>query len=157
MTGGGLELSEIPELIHIAHGEGFRVMSHVSGADRIKAALEAGADSVEHGYFMDDGCVSLLAQTGAVWVPTLAAAAAFIGREGCKPGVAEQNVAHQNENIRKALKSGALIAAGSDAGAYGVPPVEGIAMEHRLLKNAGMDEEDIKRGDRAIIERFGYR
>jgi hypothetical protein len=95
LTGGGLELTEIPELIKIAHGEGFRVMSHTNGADRIKAALEAGVDSIEHGYFMDDECISLLAETGAVWVPTLAAAAGFIGREGFTPGIAERNAAYQ--------------------------------------------------------------
>jgi hypothetical protein len=156
LTGGGLELAEIPELIKLAHGEGFRVMSHVNGADRIKAALEAGADSIEHGYFMDDECISLLAETGAVWVPTLAAAAGFIGRSGFTPGIAERNVAHQVENIKKAVRAGAFIAAGSDAGAYGVPPVEGIAIEHNLLIKAGMTEDDIRRGDAAVIERFRY-
>ena len=49
LSGGGLEPGEIPELIKIAHGEGFRVMAHVNGAARIRAALEAGLDSVEHG------------------------------------------------------------------------------------------------------------
>ncbi len=154
LTGGGLKPREIPELIKIAHGEGFRVMSHANGADVIKAALEAGADSIEHGYFMDGACLKLLAETGAVWVPTLAAAAGFIGREGFGPGVAEQNLALQLENVRKAVGLGALIAAGSDAGAFGVDPVQGIAREHELLKSAGMAEKDILRGDRAVMERF---
>ena len=60
LMGGGLELEEIPELIKIAHGEGFRVMAHVNGAARIKTALASGLDSVEHGYFMDDECLALL-------------------------------------------------------------------------------------------------
>jgi hypothetical protein len=156
LTGGGLELSEIPELIKIAHGEGFRVMSHVNGADRIKASLEAGVDSVEHGYFMDDECISLLAETGAVWVPTLAAAAGFVGRGGFTPGIPERNIAHQSENIKKALRAGAFIAAGSDAGAYGVSPVEGISTEHSLLKKAGLSDDDIRRGDAAVVERFRH-
>ncbi len=156
LTGGGLALAELAELVKIAHGEGFRIMGHVNGAEYIKAALEAGVDSIEHGYFMDGDCVRLLSETGAVWVPTLAAATGFIGREGFAPGVAERNVARQMENIKRAREAGALIAAGSDAGAYGVPPAEGIVMEHRLLKRAGMAEEDIGRGDAAIIGRFRY-
>ena len=156
LSGGGLEISEIPELIKIAHGEGFRVMAHVNGAERVKAALEAGLDSVEHGYFMDDECLTLLRETGAVWVPTLAATAGFAGRGGFTQGVAEANVRHSCENIRKAKAMGVLIAAGSDAGAVNVPPDTGIHIEHALLAAAGLTEADIRRGDRAIRERFVF-
>ena len=156
LSGGGLEVSEIPELIKIAHGEGFRVMAHVNGAARIKAALEAGLDSVEHGYFMDDECLTLLKETGAVWVPTLAATAGFAGREGFVEGVAEANIRHSCECIRKAKAMGVLIAAGSDAGAVNVPPDTGIHIEHALLAAAGLTDEDIQKGDEAIRTRFVF-
>ena len=154
LMGGGLENGEIAELIRIAHGEGFRVMAHVNGAERIRLALEAGLDSVEHGYFGDEDCLTCLAQTGAVWVPTLAATAGFAGREGFGPGVAEANVRLQGEMLRKAEKMGCLIAAGSDAGAYGVPPDTGIHMEHALLAAAGISAETVRAGEAAIRERF---
>ena len=154
LMGGGLELGEIAELIRIAHGEGFRVMAHVNGAERIKIALEAGLDSVEHGYFGDEDCLAYLAQTGAVWVPTLAATAGFAGREGFGPGVAEANVRMQGEMLRKAAAMGCLIAAGSDAGAYGVPPDTGIHLEHALLAAAGIPLETVRAGDAAIRQRF---
>ena len=156
LSGGGLEPEEIPELIRIAHGEGFRVMAHVNGAARIKAALEAGLDSVEHGYFMDDECITLLKETGAVWVPTLAAIAGFAGRDGFVQGVAEANLRHACECLRKAKALGALVAAGSDAGAVYVPPDRGIHMEHAFLACAGLTEEDLRRGDEAIRTRFVY-
>lgn len=156
LTGGGLEPDEIPELIKIAHGEGFRVMAHVNGAERTKAALAAGLDSVEHGYFMDDECLSLLRETGAVWVPTLAATAGFAGREGFTPGVAEANLRHACENLRKAQAMGVIIAAGSDAGAVNVPPDTGIHMEHALLSAAGIEAETVAKGDAAIRRRFVF-
>lgn len=156
LSGGGLEPEEIPELIRIAHGEGFRVMAHVNGAARIKAALAAGLDSVEHGYFMDDECLALLKETGAVWVPTLAATAGFAGREGFVQGVAEANLRHACENLRKARAMGVLVAAGSDAGAVNVPPDTGIHIEHALLAAAGLTEEEVRRGDEAIRRRFVY-
>ena len=156
LSGGGLDVKEIPELIKIAHGEGFRVMAHVNGAERIKAALEAGLDSVEHGYFMDEECLTLLRETGAVWVPTLAATAGFAGREGFAEGVAEANIRHSCELIRKAKAMGVLIAAGSDAGAVNVPPDTGIHIEHALLAAAGLTEEDIRKGDEAVRERFVF-
>lgn len=156
LMGGGLALGEIPELIRIAHGEGFAVMAHVNGADRVRAALEAGVDSVEHGYFMDEACLRLLGETKAVWVPTLAATAGFIGRPGFGPGAAEANVRHQADCIRRARALGAVIAAGSDAGAFGVPPDTGIHLEHGLLAAAGLLPEEIDAGDRAVRERFVY-
>jgi imidazolonepropionase-like amidohydrolase len=156
LSGGGLELEEIPELIRIAHGEGFKIMTHTNGADRIKAAIEAGADSIEHGYFMDEACIGMLAQSDTIWVPTLAACSGFIGRAGFTEGIAAQNLAHQKSNVRLALKSGAYIAAGSDAGAFGVDPVNGIALEYALLYDSGMTAADIDRGSQKIIERFKY-
>ena len=154
LMGGGLENGEIAERIRIAHGEGFRVMAHVNGAERIRLALEAGLDSVEHGYFGDEDCLNYLAQTGAVWVPTLAATAGFAGREGFGPGVAEENVRMQGEMLRKAAAMGCLIAAGSDAGAFGVPPDTGIHQEHALLAAAGVPAEVVRAGDAAIRQRF---
>ncbi len=156
LTGGGLAPEEIPELIRIAHGEGFRVMAHVNGAERIKAALEAGLDSVEHGYFMDDECLALLKETDAVWVPTLAAIAGFAGREGFVQGVAEANLRHACEMLRKARALGVLVAAGSDAGAVYVPPDRGIHIEHAYLACAGLTEEDVRRGDEAVRARFVF-
>ena len=58
----GLTAAEIAALVEIAHGEGFAVMAHVNGADTVRAAIEAGTDSIEHGYFMDDDCLRALAE-----------------------------------------------------------------------------------------------
>lgn len=156
LSGGGVDLHLLPELLRIAHGEGFRVMAHVNGPERITAALEAGVDSVEHGYFMEEAQLRLLAQTGAVWVPTLSAVAAFAGRAGFCPGVAEETVRRQGQAIRRARELGVLIAAGSDAGAVGVEPDRGIHREHALLAACGLPQEEIAAGDRAIRERFVY-
>ncbi len=156
LSGGGPEPEELPELIKIAHGEGFRVMAHANGARAVKAALAAGLDSVEHGYFLDGECLALMKETGAVWVPTLAATAGFAGRPGFGEGVAEANLRHACENLRKAQALGVLIAAGSDAGAVNVPPDTGIHLERALLAAAGVEAETLEKGDTAIRRRFVY-
>jgi hypothetical protein len=151
---------EIRELVHTAHSEGFRVMAHVNGADAVRAALEAGTDSIEHGYYMDGAGIDLLAATGAVWVPTFAAIAAFVGRGGCSDQVTERILARQAGNLRAALSAGALVATGSDSGAVGVPHGEGIRSETRLLSDyAGEDlaealAESTRRANRKIRETF---
>ena len=151
-----LPAEEIRELVHIAHGEGFAVMAHVNGADAVRAALEAGTDSIEHGYYMDTACLSLLAQTGAVWVPTLAAIAPFAHRPGCRAEVVERLLEEQMAALREAAAAGALIASGSDAGAVGVPHADGLCKELELLEQALGEggEAVVERGNQAIQARF---
>lgn len=145
---------EIAALIAIAHGEGFAVMAHVNGAESVRAAIEAGADSIEHGYWMDAECLEKLAVSQTVWVPTLAAVAAFIGRDGFERAAVENVLRHQRENVRHALALGALVATGSDAGAFGVPHGEGAKREYSLLKESGAAAERLSRANRLLRERF---
>ncbi|MFR2882126.1 MAG: Xaa-Pro dipeptidase [Lachnospiraceae bacterium] len=83
-THGGLtELSladsEIRELIHIAHEEGFPVMAHTNGSQAVRAAALAGVDSIEHGNFCDEDALQALAASDAVWVPTIVTVKNLLG------------------------------------------------------------------------------
>jgi len=151
----GLPETEIRELVSVAHGEGFAVMAHVNGADTVRAAIEAGTDSIEHGCFMDAPCLRALADSGGVWVPTLAATAAFVGREGFDRVVAEETQRRQRAAVREALRLGALVAAGSDSGAVGVPHGPGTETEYRLLlTGCGETEEQLRSANEALRKRF---
>ncbi len=153
----GLTGEEIAALVEIAHGEGFAVMAHVNGADTIRAAISAGTDSIEHGNFMDENCITALAASESIWVPTVAATHAFIGRPGFDAAVARRTVETQLKNIRRAAALGAKIAAGSDSGAVGVPHGAGTETEYRLLFSAGLTERQIEEANRALAERFTRR
>ena len=76
----GLDTEEIKEMVHIAHCEGYSVMAHVNGEQTVRAAAEAGVDSVEHGYFADREALDIMAEKQIIWVPTLAAVEAFRSR-----------------------------------------------------------------------------
>ena len=145
---------EIAALTEIAHGEGFAVMAHVNGAETVRAAVEAGIDSIEHGYFLDDECLRAMAAAGCVWVPTVAATNAFIGRAGFDEAVARRTVETQLAMIRRAVSLGVLVAAGSDSGAVGVPHGAGAQTEYRLLRSAGVTEEQMEAANRAVADRF---
>lgn len=150
----GLAAEEIAALVDIAHGEGFAVMAHVNGADTVRAAIAAGTDSIEHGYFMDDACLDALAASRSIWVPTVAATAAFIGRAGFDPAVTRQTVETQLSRVRAAAARGVLIASGSDAGAVGVPHGEGARTEYRLLRSAGVTDEALQKANETLAARF---
>jgi hypothetical protein len=133
----------IREMVSIAHGEGLAVMVHVNTPEQICYALEAGCDSIEHGYYMDDNCRKLFVETGAVWVPTLATCSNLrrCGRFQ-EAAVARITESHM-ENVRLALKCGVHIAPGSDAGAYLVPHGQGLKDEIRLLKEACLGDSNL--------------
>ncbi len=149
-----LTKEEIKDFIDIAHGEGFPVMVHVNGDDAIRAAVLAGADSIEHGVFMDEETTDILAGSGTVWVPTAAAVAAFTLRNDVDHSTAEKTLRNHLERIRMASEKGALIAAGSDSGAVGVPHGTGTSEEYRLLREAGVTAKNIESGNRKIESIF---
>ena len=150
----GLDGDEIRTLVDIAHGEGFRVMAHVNGADTVRAAIDAGTDSIEHGYFMDEACLRALSDSDSIWVPTLAATAAFVGRPGFDRTVTAQIVAHQQACVRRGAALGVKIACGSDAGAVGVPHGTGAATEYALLCAAGVSPDAVACANDTLRRKF---
>lgn len=150
----------LKELIHIAHEEGFAVMVHVNTAQQVKDVLLAGADSIEHGYYMDSECLSLLCETQTVWIPTLSPTANLQGTGMFNEAVLERIVTGQMQLVQQAINMGVLLGTGSDAGAVGVPHVQGCIGEKKLLEKAvGYDvlpklEEALNKGHRQILQKF---
>lgn len=161
-----LDASEIKELVNIAHGEGFAVMAHCNGRDTVMAAIEAGTDSIEHGCFMDAECRQALAESRSIWVPTIAAIAAFAGRSGSgseavytvrpgfDPDITRKTVEELMKSVSEASNAGAMIAAGSDSGAFGVPHGSGTLSEYALLAECGVPAESVAFANELIRSRF---
>lgn len=126
----------IREMVSIAHAEGFAVMCHVNTPPQIRMALEAGCDSIEHGYYLDDDCLELFQETGAVWVPTIATCSSLRGCGRFDEEAVQKITASHMENVRRALNKGIYLAPGSDAGAYLVPHAQGLIDEVRYLEEA---------------------
>lgn len=87
ITGGVLDASEKgkpgelkmpPELVKAcceeAHAAGLKVAAHVEGSEGLKAALENGVDSIEHGAKPDAECIRLFKKHGAYDICTLSPA-----------------------------------------------------------------------------------
>lgn len=134
ITGTPLSGEEIREMIHIAHEEGFSVMAHVNGAKSVQEAVTAGADSVEHGNYMDEESIRMLAAEETVWVPTIATIRNLIGCGRFPDGEVRKIYASAAENLRLAYISGVRLALGSDAGAYRVPHGQGIQDECAIFQ-----------------------
>jgi imidazolonepropionase-like amidohydrolase len=141
-------LEELVETVKRAHASGRKVMVHANGSIPSGLAIEAGCDSIEHGFFMGRANLEKMADRGTVWVPTLSPMAAHaqkLHRAGTESEVAKKTLDHQLEQIRLARELGVLVAAGTDAGSPGVDHGEALVKEIRLLMTAGFTLEEAVR------------
>jgi len=136
LTSEPLSEEEITEMVRIAHGEGFAVMAHCNGADNIKAAVAAGVDSIEHGFYPDEQALQDLAASDTVWVPTFAPICNLIG-SGLFPDEVLRRIAEQHAlDLARLNYIGGVAAPGSDAGAMNVPHAQGIKDEYGYMKTS---------------------
>ena len=136
-----LFLDEIQAATEVAHQKGKRVCAHASGPGGIKTAIRGGVDSIEHGYYLDDEAIDMMAEKGIFYVPTM-----FVTQYEefmRKSGMAEFQIekarraakAHR-EGFQKAIEAGVKIACGADSSPIG----EHTLVEIELLVKAGMTE-----------------
>lgn len=101
-----------------------RVAAHAHGAEGIKRAIRAGVASVEHASLIDDEGIQLATEK-RVWLVMDIYNDDYILAEYTRLGYPEKIIQKersigrtQRENFRKAVRAGARIAFGSDAGVY---------------------------------------
>lgn len=160
VTGTPLDRNEVKEMVHIAHEEGFAVMSHTNGVYGVQAAVEAGVDSVEHGNYIDEETVSMLADSNTVWVPTLVTIRNLLGDGRYGDETVEPVIRRAEENLRTAFRKKAKVALGSDAGAYRVMHGTGICQEYQAFLKILGDTDEVRNwiqdGETEIKRRFTH-
>ncbi len=158
LTEDSLTDAEITEMIHIAHEEGMSVMAHTNGQRAIKAAVRAGVDSLEHGNFMDDECICMLAESDTVYVPTVSTIRNLIGDDRFPQDTIQNLWLRQKDILSRCYTQGVHLALGSDAGAYRVLHARGIQDEYEAFKEAIGDTPLLKarllEGQKCIQEKF---
>lgn len=158
ITGTPLKACEVKEMVHIAHEEGFAVMSHTNGIYGVQAAVAAGTDSIEHGNYMDEETISMLADSDSVWVPTLVTVRNLLGCGRYADEVIRPILEVGERSLCLAYEKRAKVAVGSDAGAYMVPHGRGTADEYRAFLEILGDTHGVRawmeNGEKIIKERF---
>lgn len=154
-----LGFDEVKEMVHIAHEEGFSVMAHTNGARAVREAAVAGADSIEHGNYVDEEAMWAMKEHKTVWVPTITVVKNTIGCGRFSDEVLEKIWETGSRNIQRGYEIGVQLALGSDAGAYLVPHGQGIKDEWEcfqeiLGKNNKEVTEMLLEGERKIQEKF---
>ncbi|WP_349580680.1 metal-dependent hydrolase family protein [Lactiplantibacillus plantarum] len=132
VTGGVLRNGETPDDIQFnfeevqaavaeAHHKGKTVAAHAQGNAGVKEAVQAGVDTVEHAFDIDDETIEMMRQHGTVIVPTMNAMyAIYKYGEKTVPAWAREkvivNIKKHFASITKAAAAGIPIAMGTDAG-----------------------------------------
>ncbi len=115
-------LRELTEIVDIGHAHGLKVMAHASSDTAVELAAASRVDSVEHGYFVSDRTIALMAEKGTAWVPTFAPLGNLVKHghipyPGANLDIIKSTHELQLIQVAKAAENGVLLGIGTDAGA----------------------------------------
>jgi imidazolonepropionase-like amidohydrolase len=107
-----------------AHMAGRKIAAHAHGTQGIKNAILAGIDSIEHASLIDDEGIRLAKEHGTYLVMDIYNDDYILGK-AIEFGLPQENVdkekqvgLKQRQNFERAVKAGAKMAFGTDAGVY---------------------------------------
>ena len=143
-------VEELSRVVGHAHELGYKVASHCSGEDGIDINLAAGVDFLEHGYFIREGQIDRMIEKRIAWTPTLAPVyVQGIHDEATWAPEVRRNIdsilRDHAARIAYAIRRGATVLVGTDAGSPGVEMGCGMRIELERLAAAGMAADELLR------------
>ena len=134
--------AEVKVMVDEAAAKDIPVMAHAHGAEGALAAVQAGVRSIEHGTYLSDEALRLMAQKGTYLVPTYTTVVDLV-----EPGGDYDNrdlllrgrhmLPRLRETVQNAIKLGVKIVAGADT-SYGPNSVTRISHEVAAFVEMGM-------------------
>ena len=160
VTSEPLSREEVFAMTAAAHDAGLSVMAHVNGAQAVMDAAEAGVDSVEHGNFQNEESICCMAEHATIWVPTIVTVSNLLENGRYPAETLAWIFETQKKGLQLAFEKDVVLAAGSDAGAYGVLHGKGIREEESVMRkilgaeNGQELEKRLAFGEKKIREKF---
>lgn len=116
-----LSPAEIQAIVTAAHQIGRPVAAHAASEAGVRNAVEAGVDTIEHGYGTDEATFRLMKQKGIAYEPTLTAVdatSAYFQHYVPGQSAPTPSMKQAEHAFRTALKVGVTIGNGSDVGVF---------------------------------------
>ena len=145
------ETDLLREVAVLTRSGGARLAVHALGPDACRAAVEAGADSVEHGCHLDADLLAAMAERGAAWTPTLSAVTSPPPADATDEDRRRQadRIDSLRAHLPRAVALGVPVLAGTDTAAHG-----SIAGEVALLVEFGLTPVDALRAATTAARAF---
>ena len=128
--GDGFTLNYSPDIlaavVAAVHERNARVSVHAPSEIGVRAAVEAGVDSVEHGNLVTEDVLATMAERGTALIPTVAFVEGFAPQAAGTPmGKAlADGLANTRSTLVVAERLGVQVLAGTDALPFGSVPLE---------------------------------
>jgi len=141
-------LSELTEIVEMAAAVGKKVMVHVNSDKACREAVMAGVHSVEHGYFIGEETLTMMADLGVYWAPTIAAMKNQIADPDKRFSLSQLDIIKRNSQrqlgmIQFAHEAGVKLTIGTDSGSYNVPHGCTFLREMELFVAAGIAKSEV--------------
>jgi len=131
-------LDELKLINEVTRSSGRVMVCHAKSKEAIRRAVLAGAETIEHGDFIDVETGKLMKEHNVTYFPTVSAVDVISQYRGWKKGVTPEpaNVTNKKRSFKEALASGVTIGMGGDVGVY--PHGENV-LEMELMVEYGMN------------------
>ncbi len=135
-------LDELKLINEVTRSSGRVMVCHAKSKEAIRRAVLAGAETIEHGDFIDVELGKLMKEHNVTYIPTVAAVDVISQYRGWKKGVMDPpaNVLNKRKSFKEAIASGVSIGMGGDVGVY--PHGENV-LEMELMVEYGMQPMDV--------------
>jgi imidazolonepropionase-like amidohydrolase len=146
--------AEFKVMVDEAHRLGVKVCSHAMSRDGIRAALDAGTDSIEHGTGFDEALIDRAIEQGVYWCPTLTAFESSLEEMGEAPFL-EKLLEIEYRGLAYACKKKMKVALGTDAGSFPWAVNQAKEFEYLVTKAGFSTMDAIRAGTTVAAELLG--
>ena len=134
-------VEQLRVIVETAAEYGVQVMAHAHGDSGVRAAVEAGVASIEHGTYASEETLRLMLERGTVLVPTLSSISSF-GQAGdyADPALflrGQHMAPRRQETVARAIAMGIPIVTGVDT-SYGPDSYARVSREVAFLVEQGL-------------------
>jgi imidazolonepropionase-like amidohydrolase len=145
-------LDELKLINEVTRSSGRVMVCHAKSKEAIKRAVMAGAETIEHGDFIDVEIGRLMKEHNVTYIPTIAAVDMISQYRGWKKGVTPEpaNVTNKKKSFKEAIASGVSIGMGGDVGVF--PHGENV-LEMELMVEYGMKTLDVLKAATSVNAR----